>query len=334
MQNSTLTFMEQRFLAEPGSTSDMLLQPQTVQIAGLENANRHLPDSLYGDQIRLKQILINLTKNALKFTLRGNIYILASYDEETAKLIVHVVDTGKGINNREMSVLFKQFGKLERTGAMNVEGIGLGLAICKRIVNNSGGEISVSSSGENKGSTFKFSMQMDIPASRQLQDTLQSGLNNNHLDDEESKLVQSHSNRNQAARSKNPNGEPSMLDLLNKMELDDSEIIGDASNRFLAEKDLQLENPMSARNHHGENDRNWDQDSDLSLNFGVVHKPNEKEAEKSVTKGQIKMEKVPKLHYKQGAIDIQNQLLIDESAFAIDDSPDRKKKRSNAARNN
>lgn len=46
---------------------------------------------------------------------------------------------------------------------MNVEGIGLGLAICKRIIENSRGEITVSSEGENRGSTFKFSMQMDWP---------------------------------------------------------------------------------------------------------------------------------------------------------------------------
>ena len=66
-------------------------------------------------------------------------------------------------------MLFRQFGKVERTGNMNVEGIGLGLAICKRIVSNSGGEITVSSYGENKGSTFKFSMQMDHPTSLQLE---------------------------------------------------------------------------------------------------------------------------------------------------------------------
>ena len=94
----------------------------------------------------------------------GDIHILAAYDEEAEKLVVHVVDTGKGINNREMLSLFKQFGKGERTKDMNVEGIGLGLAICKRIVENSGGEITVSSDGENRGSTFKFSMQMEKPS--------------------------------------------------------------------------------------------------------------------------------------------------------------------------
>ena len=51
---------------------------------------------------------------------------------------------------------------------MNVEGIGLGLAICKRIVENSGGEITVSSDGENRGSTFKFSMHMEKPSIAQI----------------------------------------------------------------------------------------------------------------------------------------------------------------------
>ena len=56
-----------------------------------------LPKLLEGDQIRLKQVMINLVKNALKFTIRGHIYILAAYDYENQMLKVHVVDTGKGI---------------------------------------------------------------------------------------------------------------------------------------------------------------------------------------------------------------------------------------------
>ena len=106
-----------------------------------------------------------MVKNALKFTLKGEIRILAAYNVEEEQIIVHIVDTGKGINNREMGLLFKQFSKASRTQGMNMEGIGLGLAICKRIIENSGGEITVSSEGEDKGSTFKFSMQMDLPTS-------------------------------------------------------------------------------------------------------------------------------------------------------------------------
>ena len=56
------------------------------------------------------------------------------------------------------------FGKISRTQGMNPEGIGLGLMICKRIIENSGGEITVCSEGEEKGSTFKFTMKMDLPS--------------------------------------------------------------------------------------------------------------------------------------------------------------------------
>ena len=87
----------------------------------------------------MKQILINLTKNALKFTIRGEIIIRASYDREAEKLIVHVVDTGIGISNGDMEQLFQMFGKVESSNNLNPEGIGLGLMICKRIVENSGG---------------------------------------------------------------------------------------------------------------------------------------------------------------------------------------------------
>ena len=74
-----------------------------------------LPDLLLGDQIRLKQILINLVKNALKFTLKGFVKIIAAYDEDMETLEIHVIDNGKGIKAEEMSSLFKKFGKLRRT---------------------------------------------------------------------------------------------------------------------------------------------------------------------------------------------------------------------------
>ena len=83
---------------------------------------------------------------------------MVAYDSTCSKLVVHVVDTGKGINNREMSKLFKMFAKISRTQGLNTEGIGIGLMICKRIIENSGGEITVCSAGEDKGSTFKFTM--------------------------------------------------------------------------------------------------------------------------------------------------------------------------------
>ena len=104
---------------------------------------------LVGDQIRLKQVLINFTKNALKFTVDGSIKIVAAYDYASMQLKVHVVDTGKGISSSEMATAFEKWGKVGRTGPMNLDGIGIGLNICQRIIEQSGGEVHVFSEGED-----------------------------------------------------------------------------------------------------------------------------------------------------------------------------------------
>ena len=75
--------------------------------------------------------MLNLVKNALKFTLKGSIDIEACYDIETGSLVVHVRDTGTGIAQEDFEKLFSRFGKLHRTAEMNTEGIGLGLTIVK-----------------------------------------------------------------------------------------------------------------------------------------------------------------------------------------------------------
>jgi len=115
---------------------------------------------LEGDQLRLKQILINMTKNALKFTRDGIIWIFVGFDAATQTLHVHVRDSGKGIRQEEMSTLFTQFGKLRRTAEENSEGIGMGLLICQNLVRENGGTIEVHSDGEDKGSCFAFTMKM------------------------------------------------------------------------------------------------------------------------------------------------------------------------------
>ena len=88
---------------------------------------------LLGDERRFKQVLINLVKNALKFTPSGSIEIKASYsrNHDSNLLIVHIKDTGKGITIEEIPKLFTRFGKLQRTAELNNEGIGLGLTIVK-----------------------------------------------------------------------------------------------------------------------------------------------------------------------------------------------------------
>ena len=89
----------------------------------------------------MQQVLINLVKNALKFTKEGQIIIGVFYSYEKKSLIVSVLDTGVGILNEDMPRLFNKFGKLHRTAAMNSAGIGLGLTIVKQIVEQTGGNI-------------------------------------------------------------------------------------------------------------------------------------------------------------------------------------------------
>lgn len=71
----------------------------------------------------------------------GEIKIVAAYDYNSEQLKVQVIDSGKGITNDEMGKIFQMFGKVERTERMNIDGLGMGLKICQRIVQKCGGEI-------------------------------------------------------------------------------------------------------------------------------------------------------------------------------------------------
>ena len=104
--------------------------------------------------------MINLVKNALKFTKKGYIKILACYDSTNNQLKVHVKDSGKGISAEDTNKLFTQFGKLRRTSEMNSEGIGMGLMICKNLVELNKGTIELHSDGEDQGSCFTFGLHM------------------------------------------------------------------------------------------------------------------------------------------------------------------------------
>ena len=86
---------------------------------------------VFGDERRMKQVLINLVRNALKFTDVGSIKVKASYNMIEQQLVLHVEDSGAGIAKEDLPKLFTRFGKLQRTAAMNSDGVGLGLTIVK-----------------------------------------------------------------------------------------------------------------------------------------------------------------------------------------------------------
>ena len=118
--------------------------------------------NLLGDKTRLQQVLINLIRNALKFTpFEGQIDIKVEYNATEQSLCVDVQDSGLGIAQEDLGKLFNQFGKLQRSATMNSDGIGLGLRICKELVEQNGGTICVKSEGIGRGSCFSFTMKMD-----------------------------------------------------------------------------------------------------------------------------------------------------------------------------
>lgn len=122
-----------------------------------------LPELLLGDQVRLKQILINLVKNAIKFTYHGNICVSAGFDLEEEILAVEVRDDGAGIATEDQQKLFEAFAKLKRTEGVNEEGTGMGLHICNNILKQLHGCIWFHSDGVDKGTTFTFTMPMRNP---------------------------------------------------------------------------------------------------------------------------------------------------------------------------
>ena len=86
-------------------------------------------------------------RNAIKFTSLGQVVIHTYYDFQSHQLFVSVTDTGAGIAESDLPVLFSKFGKLQRTASMNDTGIGLGLTIVKQIVERSQGSVNATSPG-------------------------------------------------------------------------------------------------------------------------------------------------------------------------------------------
>ncbi len=122
-----------------------------------------VPWSFKGDAFRLKQILINLVGNAVKFTEQGEIVIIVKFIKQHKKkslISFEIKDTGIGIANDKLNRLFKAFSQLDSSTTRKYGGTGLGLAISNRLVTLLGGELDVESI-EGKGSSFKFNLYFE-----------------------------------------------------------------------------------------------------------------------------------------------------------------------------
>ena len=134
---------------------------------GLElliNVTDNAPCAMMGDSLRLRQILINLVNNAIKFTEKGEVAITVRCEKQTADAAVlhfSVRDTGSGINHDQIKQLFSEYTQADRSTSRLYGGTGLGLAISRQLVTLMGGEISAESE-PGKGSTFHFTISLRL----------------------------------------------------------------------------------------------------------------------------------------------------------------------------
>jgi signal transduction histidine kinase len=110
------------------------------------------------DEQRIKQILLGLQSNAIKFTEKGYVKIRVAITGSTLK--IEVEDTGIGIPKESQDKMFKLFGFLQDSKQLNTNGIGLGLVIAQQVVEKFNGKVSFTSE-EGKGSTFTFTFQLE-----------------------------------------------------------------------------------------------------------------------------------------------------------------------------
>ncbi len=118
--------------------------------------NENMPSLLYGDEVRIRQIINNFLSNAVKYTKKGKIIFSLDYEEKSNEqilLVISVADTGIGIKEEDLEKLFEAFTRIEEKRNRNIEGTGLGLNLTKKLVDLMGGEISVDST-YGKGSCF------------------------------------------------------------------------------------------------------------------------------------------------------------------------------------
>lgn len=155
-----------------------IIEPRAKE-KGLEftvEADSDLPNDLYGDAIRIRQIFINLLSNAVKYTQKGSVKFtvtgkrtsknspaapLPPEDENNLLLEIAVSDTGIGIKDDDKRRIFREFERLDTTRNRNIEGTGLGLAITVNLLRLMGGEIDIDSV-YGKGSTFSVKIPQKI----------------------------------------------------------------------------------------------------------------------------------------------------------------------------
>ena len=169
----------------------------------LYDIDTNLPEKLYGDRQRIRQVIINLMNNAIKFTDEGFVKLTVeanSIDAEHMEVLYRIEDSGQGIKEEDIGKLFGTYAQVDKEKNHFKEGTGLGLSISKQMVELMGGTIGVSSE-YGKGSVFYFTLPQKVCSERKAaavkpefaEDTIVSAtFMNSLLEEEYQKLVQAY----------------------------------------------------------------------------------------------------------------------------------------------
>jgi len=126
-----------------------------------------IPNLLVGDETRIRQVLLNILNNAVKYTERGFVSFTAQYeviDENNINLVMEVMDSGRGIKQEDVKKLFGEYMQVDQNKNKGIEGVGLGLAISWNIVKAMGGDIKIYSE-YGKGSIFTITIPQKVSSS-------------------------------------------------------------------------------------------------------------------------------------------------------------------------
>ncbi len=173
------------FLAEY-STSDLFyevvnmtkLKAITKNIKYNIDVDPNLPEMLIGDELRIRQVLLNLINNAIKYTKDGSVDVKVTFSKVTrirkenvphVEMQISIKDTGIGIREEDMNRLFQSFTRLEESKNRNIEGTGLGLVLSKQLIDLMDGELTVNSEYQ-KGSEFVVKLTQKVVSEKGIGD--------------------------------------------------------------------------------------------------------------------------------------------------------------------
>jgi signal transduction histidine kinase/CheY-like chemotaxis protein/HPt (histidine-containing phosphotransfer) domain-containing protein len=146
----------------------------------------NLPTKLFGDELRIKQVLNNLLSNAIKYTKEGKVelsFVSEQRDKETMNLVITVSDTGQGMTKEQVAHLFDEYSRFNMELNRTIEGTGLGMSITRRLVEMMDGKIMVESE-PGKGSAFTVHLAQKLTGSEELGKELAENLQNFHYSGE------------------------------------------------------------------------------------------------------------------------------------------------------